>query len=101
MTGCFAMNTKFFINFTELDMELVNLRNKVDDLDTSIQSVPETEKCDGIMISEYIDRIEKISQLLENYKDLVFKDISEIKKTESIARIMDERVKQLFKNTRE
>ena len=50
-------------------------------LKSSSASVPSVSTCQGIMLSTYVDRIRKISKLLEDYKKLLQEDTKDIVKS--------------------
>lgn len=71
----------------EIDKLIKAIEKKRDAIDVSVSSIEEPSKSKGIMLTEYIKRIEKISDLLKNYKQLLDKDVSDINK--SIDKILE------------
>lgn len=67
---------KIDINSVNLSVNGIKMANNA--IDTKTSSLPSITKCNGIMISEYKNRMEKIGQLLAKYKTLVDCDAVDI-----------------------
>ena len=68
-------------------------------LDVSVNSINNPSKCSGIMISSYLDRIIKISKLIESYKSLLEKDVLDIKNSKNKIVEMDKNLTNLYNNS--
>lgn len=68
-------------------------------LDVSVNSINSPSKCSGIMISSYLDRIIKISKLIESYKSLLEKDVLDIKNSKNKIVEMDKNLTNLYNNS--
>ncbi len=84
------------LNASTLNEELSGMLRAVLTMNVSTSSVPSVEKCAGIMISEYVDRIKKISKLLNQYSKLLEKDIEDIYKARDKIAEADQKSKKLI-----
>lgn len=75
-----------------------SIKTNKDNIDISVSSVKEPTKSKGIMVSEYIIRIRNISNLLDKYKQLLDKDISDINNSKSKIQEMDKEMESLSKS---
>ncbi len=81
----------------DIDALIGYIKTNKDAFDLSVSSVKEPSKCKGIMVSEYIKRIKKISDLLGKYKQLLDKDVLDINISKETIREMDEQMENLSK----
>ena len=83
---------------TEKVMDLIrNVKNENNDISPSVQAVSSPSQCSGIMIQEYYSRIQKISELMKNYKELVKKDMDDIIKSEDTLKEMDKKIQNAIR----
>lgn len=81
-----------------VDSLISSIKTSKDAIDISVSSVKDPSKSKGIMVSEYIKRIRNISSLLDKYKQLLDKDISDIKESEEKIQQMDREMENLSKS---
>lgn len=73
---------------------LINNVNKAkDNIEISLSDIAEPNGCSGIMINQYYDRINNIIKLMENYKQLLEKDMNDIVKSINNMFELDEKMK--------
>ncbi len=82
----------------DVDSLISSIKTSKDAIDISVSSVKDPSKSQGIMVSEYIKRIRNISSLLDKYKQLLDKDISDIKESEKKIQQMDREMENLSKS---
>ena len=82
----------------DIDALIGSIRTNKDAIDISVSSIKEPSQSKGIMISEYIKRIKSISGLLDKYKQLLDKDISDINTSKETIREMDKQMGSLSKS---
>lgn len=87
------------INANDIDRLVQNIKNANKSMNTSVSSIDNPSKSSGIMISSYVDRIKKISKLLENYKRLLEKDAADIVSSKNKLTEMDQRISSIYKNS--
>lgn len=84
---------------SSIDILVSAINNNNKNLDVSVSSINSPSKCSGIMIFSYVDRIKKISKLLESYKQLLKKDALDIKTSKNKIVEMDRNITSLYHNT--
>lgn len=90
--------TEVKANLDDIDIFIGAIKSKKDAIDISVSDVKDPSKCKGIMVSEYIKRIRDISTLLNKYKQLLDKDITDINLSKDKIREMDKQMEDLSKN---
>ena len=81
----------------DIDVLVSSIKTNKDAIDISISAINDPSKSKGIMVTEYIKRIRNISDLLNKYKQLLDKDISDINMSKEKIREMDKQMKDLSK----
>ena len=66
------------INEISIKSKVNAIKNAGNEIDTNVSSIPNVSQCSGIMISEYRNRIDRISKLLDSYKALLIRDTDDI-----------------------
>lgn len=82
----------------DIDGLLSSIRTNKDGIDISVSSINDPSKCKGIMLSKYIECIRNISDLLDKYKQLLEKDISDISNSKDKIQEMDQEMTNLSKS---
>ena len=91
------MSNSLKLNGIEMTYLLNSIKSANSKLNTSTASVSKVQQCQGIMIDAYVDRIKKISRLLDQYKKLVEKDVTDVAKANNVLLSMDKNIgKNLF-----
>lgn len=86
------------IDANNIDTIVTSIKNANKNINASTSSVHNPSKSSGIMISAYVDRIQKIGQLLDLYKQLLEKDAVDIVASKNKIVEMDQKIKQLYKD---
>lgn len=81
----------------DIDVLVGSIKTNKDAINISVSSVKDPSKSKGIMVSEYIKRIKDISDLLNRYKQLLDKDISDINASKEKIQEMDKDMENLSK----
>lgn len=84
------------IKIDEVDGLIGSIKTNEKAVDISVSSVKEPAKSRGIMVSEYVKRIKDISKLLDRYKQLLDKDIIDIRISKEKILEMDAQMGNLF-----
>ncbi|MBE5872846.1 MAG: hypothetical protein E7287_00405 [Lachnospiraceae bacterium] len=82
----------------DIDGLVKAIKTNSDAIDISVSSVKEPSKSKGIVVTEYIKRIREISQLLDKYKQLLDRDVLDIKDSKDKIQEMDKEMEKLSKN---
>lgn len=82
----------------DIDSLISSIKTKKDAIDVSVSSINDPSKCVGIMVFKYIERIKSISNLLDKYKQLLDKDITDITDSKEKIQQMDKEMENLSKN---
>lgn len=82
----------------DIDGLISSIKTGKDAIDISVSSVKDPSKSKGIMVTEYIKRIKDISSLLDKYKQLLDKDISDINSSKEKIQEMDKEMENLSKS---
>ncbi len=82
----------------DIDDLIGAIKTNKDAIDISVSSVKDPSKSKGIMVTNYIKRIRNISDLLDQYKQLLDKDISDINNSKEKIQEMDKEMENLSKN---
>ena len=90
--------TEVKANLDDIDTLIGSMKTKKDAIDISVSSVKDPSKCKGIKLSDYIKRIRDISSLLNQYKQLLDKDIEDINISKDKIREMDKQMEDLSKS---
>lgn len=85
-------------NLDEIDTMIGTMKTKKDNMDISVSSITDPSKSEGIMLTKYIEKIREISDLLFKYKQLLAKDILDIKNSKEKIRKMDKQMENLSKS---
>lgn len=85
-------------NLDEIDTMIGTMKTKKDNMDISVSSITDPSKSEGIMLTKYIEKIREISDLLFKYKQLLAKDILDIKNSKEKIREMDKQMENLSKS---
>ncbi len=85
------------VKLDDIDILIGAIKTNKDAIDVSVSSIKNPSQSKGIMVSEYIKRIKKISVLLDKYKLLLDKDISDINISKKKIQEMDKQMKGLSK----
>lgn len=80
----------------DIDGLISSIKTSKDAIDVSVSSIKEPAKSKGIMVSEYVKRIRDISSLLDKYKQLLDKDISDINDSKEKIQEMDTQMVGIF-----
>ncbi len=89
---------KFLMDLKGIFSVTGRLRLAGDCINSSTASIPDPSKCSGIMISEYVDRIVMIANLMEKYKKLIEKDLEDMENVAKAVKNMDLMTKLLMEN---
>ena len=81
----------------DIDALIDAIKKNKDAIDISVSSIKDPSQSKGIMLSEYINRIKNISDLLGKYKQLLDKDISDIRNSKETINEMDKQMENLSK----
>ena len=81
----------------DIDALIDAIKKNKDAIDISVSSIKDPSQSKGIMLSEYINRIKNISDLLGKYKQLLDKDISDIRNSKETINEMDKQMERLSK----
>lgn len=82
----------------DIDVLVGAIKTNKDAIDISVSSIKDPSKSKGIMVTEYIKRIRNISDLLNKYKQLLDKDISDINMSKDKIKEMDKQMENLSKS---
>lgn len=82
----------------DIDVLVGAIKTNKDAIDISVSSIKDPSKSKGIMVTEYIKRIRNISDLLNQYKQLLDKDISDINMSKDKIKEMDKQMENLSKS---
>ena len=82
----------------DIDVLVGAIKTNKDAIDISVSSIKDPSKSKGIMVTEYIKRIRSISDLLNKYKQLLDKDISDINMSKEKIQEMDKQMENLSKS---
>ena len=85
-------------NLDEINTMIGTMKTKKDNMDISVSSITDPSKSEGIMLTKYIEKIREISDLLFKYKQLLAKDILDIKNSKEKIREMDKQMENLSKS---
>lgn len=86
------------LNISAVEALSQNINNAKNSIDTSVSSIPVITQCSGIKITDYVDRIKTISSLLDLYKQLLEKDISDIQDAKSSIEVADSNATKVILN---
>lgn len=81
----------------DIDVLIEAIKTNKEAMDISVSSIEDPSKSKGIMVTEYIKRIRDISDLLNKYKQLLDKDISDINMSKDKIKEMDKQMETLSK----
>lgn len=82
----------------DIDVLVGAIKTNKDAIDISVSYIKDPSKSKGIMVTEYIKRIRNISDLLNKYKQLLDKDISDINMSKDKIKEMDKQMENLSKS---
>ena len=82
----------------DIDVLVGAIKTNKDAIDISVSSIKDPSKSKGIMVTEYIKRIRNISDILNKYKQLLDKDISDINMSKDKIKEMDKQIENLSKS---
>ena len=82
----------------EIDSLIGCIKKNKEAIDISVSSIKDPSKSEGIMVTEYIKRIRDISDVLDKYKQLLDKDISDIDMSKDKIQEMDTQMENLSKS---
>lgn len=85
-------------NLDEIELLIGSMKTCKSAIETSVSTINDPSKSEGIMLTEYIDRIRKISNLLSDYKKMLDKDISDISISTGKIQEMDKQMENLSKS---
>ncbi len=81
----------------DIDGLIKAIKTDKDAIDVSVSSIKNPSRSKGIMAFEYVKRIKDISKLLDKYKQLLDKDISDINNSKQKIQEMDKKMEDLSK----
>lgn len=84
------------INSNAVDVMATSIKTSGGKLNADIKNINEPTKCSGIMIKDYYERIKRISTILGKYKQLINKDVSDIKSAKDKMIQMDSSMQKLY-----
>lgn len=87
------------IDITNIDTLVQGIKTAENSINTSVKSINNPSKCSGIMITTYVDRIKKISTLLDKYKQLLEKDAVDIVASKNKISEMDQKLTNLYQSS--
>lgn len=87
------------IDINNIDTLVQGIKSAETSINTSVKSINNPSKCSGIMISSYVDRIKRISALLDKYKQLLEKDAVDIIASKNKISEMDQKITNLYQNS--
>ena len=82
----------------DIDILVGSIKTNMEAIDISVSSIKDPSKSRDIMVSEYVKRIRDISSLLSKYKQLLDKDIFDIKVAKEKIQEMDKEMENLSKS---
>lgn len=82
----------------DIDVLIGSIETNKEAIDISVSSIKEPSKSKGIMVTEYIKRLKDISNLLNMYKQLLGKDVSDINMSKEKIQEMDKQMENLSKS---
>lgn len=88
---------EFKVNSLDIDYLWKEIKASGESMDTSVKDIDNPSQCSGIMITEYVDRIKKISNLLKSYKKLLRKDALDILASKDKIVEMDRKITNMYK----
>ena len=88
---------EFKVNSLDIDYLWKAIKASGESMDTSVKDIDNPSQCSGIMITEYVDRIKKISNLLKSYKKLLRKDALDILASKDKIVEMDRKITNMYK----
>lgn len=86
------------VKIEDIDGFISSIKTSKEAIDISVSSINDPSKSKGIMVSEYVKRIRDISSLLDKYKQLLDKDITDINDTKGKIQEMDKHMENLSKS---
>lgn len=89
--------SEFKINFGELDGIISNMNLAIKNIDPAAPGMHTPTQCQGTVLSDYVNRMDKISKLLTKYRELLEKDVEDIKKSRRTLAEMDTKITVNFK----
>ena len=90
---------EFKAKMDDLDGLLNSIQYYKDAISTSVTAIKEPSVCQDIMLSEYVQTLRDISKLLDKYKELLNKDIADIRNAKSKIQEMDTQMVNLSKSS--
>ena len=87
----------FSINKSILDGVIDNMESARKKIDPKTTGIHKPNTCQGLVLDEYVDRINKISQLLTSYKKLLETDVKDLKNSRVKLEEMDKKIGDIFK----
>lgn len=84
------------INSNAVDVMATSIKTSGGKLNADIKNINEPTKCSGIMIKDYYEMIKRISTILGKYKQLINKDVSDIKSAKDKMIQMDSSMQKLY-----
>lgn len=88
---------EFKVNSLDIDYLWKEIKASGESMDTSVKDIDNPSQCSGIMITEYVDRIKKIANLLKSYKKLLRKDALDILASKDKIVEMDRKITNMYK----
>ena len=86
------------IKLNELSELIESIKKNKTALDTSVASIKQPPQSKGIMVSTYVDKIHEISKLLDKYKELLEKDLTDFIAAKQKLEEMDQEMETLYDN---
>lgn len=78
------IHSTIFLNYFELERKITDVESIGNSISKSVGSVGDVSQASGIMLKEYIDRMNTISQMIGQYKLLLEKDIADVREAEKV-----------------
>ncbi len=70
--------TKVDIKVDVVQAAVAAMKESSNTVNPETKNVPVVSRCDGIMLSQYYDRIQKIGVLMKKYRTLLLRDASDV-----------------------
>ena len=75
---------EILLNKTKFINQVVSLEKAGKKINDSTKSVPDPRECQGLVLSDWVDRFREIGDLVSMYKQLIEKDCFSIKESQKV-----------------
>lgn len=87
------------VNIAKIDFLVASLRGSAEYIQGSALSIEDLSSCSGINMQEYINFARETSKMIDNYRELINKDLDDISKSKAIYVDADKIAKSIISNS--